>query len=106
MTIEEIDTDRFATAHGAGAVVVDVREPHEYEAGHVPGAVNIPLAQLPVRAQELGGHEHVYTVCGSGGRSFRGAEMLARAGVTAVNVAGGTKAWQAAGRPTTPGASP
>ncbi|HZI97888.1 MAG TPA: rhodanese-like domain-containing protein, partial [Actinomycetales bacterium] len=93
-------------AHAAGAFVLDVREPHEYEAGHVPGAVNIPLSQLPVRAQELGGHDRVYTVCGSGGRSFRGAEALARAGVTAVNVAGGTKAWQAAGRLTTSGTSP
>ena len=106
MTIEEIDQDRFAQMHAGGAPVVDVREPHEYEAGHVPGAVNIPLGELVARAHELADHDHVYAVCGSGGRSLRGAEALARAGVTAINVAGGTKAWRAAGRPTTPGPTP
>lgn len=59
MTVETDLTD-LATAHAAGAVVVDVREPDEYAGGHVPGAVNIPLSQVPARTGEVPTGTRVY----------------------------------------------
>ena len=106
MGAAEIDQAGFVDVHAAGARVVDVREPHEYEAGHVPGAVNIPVGELAGRAGELADGEPVYLVCQGGGRSSRATAALRKTGVVAVNVAGGTKGWQDGGRPTTPGPTP
>lgn len=102
----ETDQDAFAQTHASGACVVDVREPDEYQAGHVPGAVNIPLGEVPGRAAEVADRGTVYVVCQSGGRSAKGVQALWRAGVDAVSVAGGTKQWRAAGRPVTSGPNP
>lgn len=88
------------TALDAGdAVVVDVREPEEYASGHVPGARPVPLAGVPALAGELPTDQPVYVVCQSGGRSAQAAAFLARQGVDAVNVDGGTGDWAAAGYP-------
>ncbi len=106
MSTPETDQDTFARAHEVGAAVLDVREPHEYEAGHVAGAVNVPLGQLPARSGEVAGGDTVYVVCQSGGRSAQGVQALLGAGVDAVSVVGGTKDWQAAGRPITVGPTP
>lgn len=81
-----------------GAVVVDVREPDEYASGHVPGARNIPLGTVHDRATELQALGTVHVICQSGRRSAQAAEVLRAEGVDAVNVAGGTAAWIAAGR--------
>lgn len=88
------------TALDAGdAVVVDVREPEEYAAGHVPGARPVPLAGVPALAGQLPTDKPVYLVCQSGGRSAQAAAFLAHQGVDAVNVDGGTGDWAAAGYP-------
>jgi rhodanese-related sulfurtransferase len=90
----------FATAHAAGAVTVDVREPGEYVTGHVPGAFNVPLGRLGEEAARLvaeAGGAPVYVICASGHRSKAGASVLARAGGEALSVAGGTGAWTRAG---------
>lgn len=88
------------TALDAGdTVVVDVREPEEYAAGHVPGARPVPLGSVPARAGELPTDQPVYLVCQSGGRSAQAAAFLSRQGVDAVNVDGGTGDWAAAGYP-------
>jgi rhodanese-related sulfurtransferase len=84
------------------AALLDVRENDEWVAGHAPGAVHIPMGQVPQRLDELattfpGGPVHV--VCRSGGRSARVATYLLQAGWDAVNVDGGMRAWAAAGRP-------
>jgi rhodanese-related sulfurtransferase len=47
----EVDLDAFAAAQAGGALVIDVREPHEYASGHVPGARLVPLHSLPVMAR-------------------------------------------------------
>jgi len=82
-------------------VLVDVRTKKEYDAGHVPGALHLPLQELGDRLGELevwrGGP--VYLICQSGGRSARAQAQLSAAGFTAVNVVGGTGAWKAAGYP-------
>ena len=82
-----------------GAVLLDVREPHEWQAGHAPGARHIPLGQLSRRAAELPERRAVVTVCRSGARSARAAAMLARDGREVSNLAGGMRAWAHAGLP-------
>jgi rhodanese-related sulfurtransferase len=81
----------------AGAILLDVREPHEWQAGHAPQARHIPLGQLPRRAAELPESRAVVTVCRSGARSARAAAILARDGRDVSNLAGGMRAWAQAG---------
>jgi len=94
----EIDIDRLAEAVRAGAAIVDVREPGEYVAGHVPGAVLIPMGQLPGRVTELDRGAPVYVVCASGNRSATMTGFLRGAGFDAYSVAGGTTGWARSGR--------
>lgn len=84
-----------------GAVILDVREPHEWQAGHAPKARHIPLGQLARRAGELPRGRAVITVCRSGARSARAAALLARDGREVSNLAGGMHAWARAGLPVT-----
>ncbi len=83
----------------SGAVLVDVRETHEWQAGHAPKARHIPLSQLGTRMRELPGGRPVVTVCRSGNRSAHAARMLAENGHEVANVSGGMRAWAAAGLP-------
>jgi rhodanese-related sulfurtransferase len=96
--VPEIDVDELEAQRAGGAVLFDVREPDEYEDAHVPGAVLVPLATVPDRLDDFPTDAPVYIVCASGGRSRRAAQFLRANGVDAVNVAGGTKAWLAAGK--------
>lgn len=82
-----------------GAVLLDVREPYEWQAGHAPKARHIPLAQLARRLGELPSGRPVVTVCRSGSRSARAAALLAREGREVSNLAGGMHAWSRAGLP-------
>jgi rhodanese-related sulfurtransferase len=74
---------------GAEAKVLDVREDYEWEAGHIEGALHIPMNDLPERVEELDPDEDVYVICRSGGRSFRVAQWLVGNGYSAMNVSGG-----------------
>ncbi|MDQ3304874.1 MAG: rhodanese-like domain-containing protein [Actinomycetota bacterium] len=105
-TQPEVDVDRLAEVQAEGAWVLDVRQPDEYEDGHVPGAHLIPLDQLSTRHTEVPTDREVYVVCGSGGRSAAATEALNGAGYRAVNVAGGTKGWIEAGNPVETGTEP
>ena len=81
------------------AVLVDVREADEWAAGHAPGAVHIPLGELPSRLGELPETDDVVAVvCRSGGRSARAVQWLAHQGYDVVNVEGGMLEWQRAGK--------
>lgn len=104
--VPEIDVAELARLHAGGVYVLDVREPDEYAAGHVPGAVPIPLGEVEARAGEVPADRDVYVVCGSGGRSRRAAGILNATGHRATNVDGGTKGWIAAGNPVTEGDQP
>jgi rhodanese-related sulfurtransferase len=80
-------------------LVLDVRNPDEYAAGRVPGAVLMPLHTVPVRVQDIPRDRPVYLVCAVGGRSGQAAAWLEPQGYDVVNVAGGTQAWVMAGFP-------
>lgn len=83
----------------AGAFILDVREDYEWVEGHVTGATHIPLAELPVRFEELDPDEDTYIICRTGGRSAQAAAWLVAQGYSAFNIAGGSGAWLEAGLP-------
>ena len=101
--MSEVTLGGFAAAHADGAVVIDVREPGKYVGGHVPGAVLVPMGQLPSRTGELDRSRPVYVMCASGNRSGAMTDYLRRAGFDARSVAGGTSGWVGAGRPVVTG---
>ena len=75
-------------------MLVDVREPHEWEIAHIEGARLIPLSQLPDRLGELDGHAEIVTHCHHGARSMKALEILRGAGFGKVrSLAGGIDAW-------------
>ncbi|NUO59260.1 MAG: rhodanese-like domain-containing protein [Hamadaea sp.] len=84
-----------------GAILLDVREKHEWQAGHAPKARHIPLGQLSARSAELPAGRAVVTVCQSGMRSAQAARFLATQGREVANLSGGMNAWSRAGLPVT-----
>lgn len=98
MAVEEITVDQLAELRDAGAFVLDVRNPDEFEEARVPGVTLIPLPELESRHGEIPDVDDVYVICRSGARSAKAAEYLSGAGIHAVNVAGGTLAWIDSGR--------
>jgi len=81
--------------------LVDVREVHEFSAGHLEGSVNIPLGELPRRLAEIAPHDAPVFICRSGSRSLAACELALRAGIAApANLDGGLLAWAAAIDPT------
>lgn len=98
--MSDVTLDDFTAVHATGsAQVVDVREPAEYGDGHVPGAVSIPMGQLPDRLAEIDRSKPVFVVCQAGGRSSAMTDVLLHHGFDAHSVTGGTAAWTKAGRP-------
>lgn len=96
--VSEINIDALET-RPSDAVVLDVREPQEYQHGHVPGAINIPQADLASRLDEVPRDRPVMIICHSGMRSFRAAQFLNQMGINQVaNIKGGTAAWRKAGK--------
>lgn len=76
------------------AQLIDVREPNEYEAGHILGARNIPLSQFKMRIKEIRPDKPVYLYCQSGMRSGRAAQTLYRKGYKDLShLEGGFKKW-------------
>lgn len=80
--------------------MLDVREPHEWAAGRIAGAVHIPLAEVPDRLGDLPDAD-LLVVCRSGRRSERAAQWLSMNGWDAFNLDGGLLAWVRAGLPLT-----
>src|SRR5262245_22494078 len=80
--------------------VIDVRQPGEYDAGHVPSAVNAPLARVEDDASELDPNRRTAVICAGGFRSSAATSILERLGFKKLlNVLGGTGAWIKAGYP-------
>lgn len=98
MTVQEISVDELAERLAAGARLVDVREPVEFEEERVPGGLLVPLAEVPDRIDDFRGDGTTYVICRSGGRSMLACEFLAERGLDVANVAGGTLAWIESGR--------
>ncbi|MDF2836738.1 MAG: Rhodanese domain protein [Paenibacillus sp.] len=93
----EMTADELLEKVNAGVTLnlIDVREPDEWEEGHVSQARSIPLSQFQARAHEVHDAEgEVVIICRSGGRSGRVCEFLALQGFDVVNVAGGMLAWR------------
>ncbi len=96
---DEVGLDDFAAAHSQGAYVVDVREAAEVASGRVPGAVHIPMNDIPARAAELPKDAPFFVICASGSRSRQVVDHLQAQGLNALNVAGGTSGWAQRGWP-------
>lgn len=101
--MEQISVDELA-ALGPDAVVIDVREQHEYDQAHVDGVQLIPMSSFLERIDEVPRDERLYIMCAAGGRSAQVAMHLNQRGYDAVNVAGGIQAWHEAGHPIRVGA--
>lgn len=103
--IREVPPEDADKHREKGHVIIDVREPHEYEQGHVPGALNIPRGVLEIKVPShdaIGGTDTPICVyCGSGGRAALSAHRLQELGYTNVtSIEGGIKGWTTAGLPT------
>ena len=92
-----VDPQQAAALIADGAILLDVREPAEWRAGHAPKARHIPLGQLTDRLTEIPADRPVITVCRSGARSRQAAALLARQGRQVHNLTGGMHAWTGAG---------
>ncbi|WP_431035217.1 rhodanese-like domain-containing protein [Streptomyces sp. P6-2-1] len=83
--------------------LLDVREDDEWQAGHIEGALHIPMSDFVARYGELTEAAPqdgtVNVICRSGGRSAQVTMYLAQQGIDAVNVEGGMQAWESAGKP-------
>jgi rhodanese-related sulfurtransferase len=82
------------------AQLVDVRSPSEYAAGHIPGAINIPMEQIEARLEDLSSTSPIVLVCQAGKRAHITAELLSGCQLTITVLEGGTDAWIREGLPT------
>lgn len=100
--LRSVDVQQAQQMKKQGALLLDVREPHEYASGHAPGSLLIPVGQLDQRLQEIEAYrdQPVVLICRSGQRSAAATKILQKAGFTAAtNVEGGMIAWEKAGLP-------
>ena len=88
------------------ALALDVREPYEYEAGHIEGSLHIPIGQIQARWEDLDQERPIVVVCQIGQRSDLVAGFLRENGYDATNLSGGLTAWAAAGLPLVSEAAP
>ena len=97
--VPQVEPDEGQALVQDGAMLLDVRELDEWEAGHAPDAVFVPMKEVQARQGELPRDRRIVTICRSGGRSATVTEALNAWGFDAVNLAGGIFAWRAAGLP-------
>ena len=93
----EEDLETFAAAHAEGGYVLDVREPDEYVEGRVPGAIPMPMRDIPQHVAQLPRDRTIHVICHSGNRSRAVVDYLRNQGLDAVNVSAGTAGWAARG---------
>jgi rhodanese-related sulfurtransferase len=100
----EISVEEAVVKRDAGAFLLDVRQPEEWNEFHVPDSTLIPLGELASRVDELPKDQEIVVVCRSGNRSAQGRDILLDAGFTQVtSMAGGLTQWKAAGYSTVSG---
>ncbi len=95
----EVDPRAGATLVEGGALLLDVREPDEWAAGHAAAAVHIPMREVGARLDELPRGRRIVAVCRSGARSMAVATALRAEGFDAVNLGGGMRSWESDGLP-------
>jgi rhodanese-related sulfurtransferase len=92
-TVPEVSAEEGHEMVEDGALLLDVREADEWDAGHAPEASWIPLGELQARADELPRDRRIVAICRTGSRSHAVVAALQRAGYDAVNLDGGMRAW-------------
>ncbi|MDQ6976970.1 MAG: rhodanese-like domain-containing protein [Ghiorsea sp.] len=80
-------------------VFIDVRTPQEFKAGHIPGAVNMPVSSITEHLNEIPKDKQIYVYCHSGKRAARASTVLAKAGFSVENIPESMVGWEAAGYP-------
>ncbi|MGC2487027.1 MAG: rhodanese-like domain-containing protein [Acidimicrobiales bacterium] len=95
MSVREVSANEAADLLDGDAIMLDVRQESEWDAGHAPMASLIPLPELPDHLDELPRDRLIICACRSGARSFRAATFLQQEGFDAVNLSGGMMAWHA-----------
>jgi rhodanese-related sulfurtransferase len=86
----------------AGAQLIDIRQDYEWEAGHVDGALHIPLERLAASAERIDRERAIVFQCRSGNRSAFATQLFRQSGYDAYNLAGGLQAWVADDRAIVP----
>jgi len=94
----EVTIDELADVIDHGGYVLDVREDHEWEEGHVPNAHHIPMNEVANQLDKLDDGARIFIICRSGARSMTVANYLEAQGYDVVSVAGGTDGWANSGR--------
>lgn len=97
--VPQADIATVPPSFDESVVLLDVREDDEWQRGHAPGAIHIPMGQIPTRLEEIDSEATLYVVCHAGGRSQRVSQYLAQNGYAPINLSGGMLAWAGAGRP-------
>ena len=101
---ETVSVSEASELFSAGSFLLDVREPSEWEAAHIDGAVLIPLAELSTRLSEIPSDKTVLIICRSGNRSAQARDQLRAAGYPqTTSIDGGMNAWIEAGLPVVTG---
>ena len=95
--IEQLSPTEARERHQSGSLLLDVRTPAEWAAGHAPDTTWIPLDELEQRFGELDPNVSVVAICRVGGRSQAAADFLSSRGLHVANLAGGMMAWEADG---------
>jgi rhodanese-related sulfurtransferase len=100
----EVSVQEAVAKQQAGAYILDVREPSEWNDAHIAGATLIPLGELASRENELPRDKEIVIVCRSGNRSAQARDILLKDGFTQVtSMAGGLNQWKGSGYPTVSG---
>lgn len=102
VTEADLTPEQAAEKVAAGALLIDVRQDFEWEAGRITEAEHVPLEQLPAKAGELDRERPIVFQCRSGGRSGLATQLFREAGFDAYNLAGGLQAWVDSGKPIDP----
>ncbi|SDJ43143.1 Rhodanese-related sulfurtransferase [Actinokineospora alba] len=97
--VPSVDVPDLPVELPTDVTLLDVREQDEWDAGHAPDALHIPMGELAGRLDELPADNAVYVICRSGGRSARVTQYLNANGWDATNVDGGMQAWAHFSRP-------
>jgi len=97
--LQEIDVQEARRRQTAGALLLDVRDDDEWAAGNADGARHMPLGHIGASQKDLPRDREILLIGRSGRRSAQAAQLLRKAGHSAVNVAGGMQAWTQAGLP-------
>ncbi len=101
MTVVDLERDAIKAGLAEGTILlVDVREPHEFAAGHIPGSINVPLSTFHVAQLPEAGERRIVMSCAAGVRSVRALDMANEQGLALrEHYRGGFKDWMSAGEP-------